>query len=200
MRFYAFGDAKTRRTSDAGRASVRRPCRRRRGRRVARRVKALGSNSLKCPVARKKPLRLKNTPRPCPCACVRASTPATQSIAFRILSLPLSLCCLGIILVFMAAIKVHRRPLSFPRPLPSFPIFVSRPQRLDLTFGTLDRFRILLFRFFPIFAGYSMNRRSTRGSFAPISQARRINISRASIGILLSSCERDCFLPRRDIF
>lgn len=49
--------------------------------RAQRRVKALGSNSLKCPVARKKPLRLKNTPgscvhaRRCVHVCVRRHPP-----------------------------------------------------------------------------------------------------------------------------
>lgn len=72
-------------------------------------VKALGSNSLKCPVARKKPLRLKNTPCPHLCVCTHASASTTQSIAFRVLFLS----SLGIILVFMVPIKVHCRSFSF---------------------------------------------------------------------------------------
>lgn len=62
---------------------------------------------------------------PCACACMYSSTSATQSIAFHVFFL----FDLGIILVFMAPIKVHYRPFSFPRSLlrvwhRSFPIFV----------------------------------------------------------------------------
>lgn len=55
------------------------------------RVKALGSNSLKCPVARKKPLRLKNTPTrvdaPCGCVCVLVDTHHSVYCVSRSLSL-----------------------------------------------------------------------------------------------------------------
>lgn len=69
------------------------------------RAKALGSNSLKCPVVRKKPLRVKNSLPWCVGArsldTVCVSTPAVVwSIAFRSLFF-----LLGIILVFMASIK-----------------------------------------------------------------------------------------------
>lgn len=76
------------------------------------RAKALGSNSLKCPVARKKPLRVKNSL----VWCVGASS-LVRSIAFR----PLFL-LLRIILVFMASIKCTVDSSTFPRffhpPLP----------------------------------------------------------------------------------
>lgn len=86
---------------EAGRSRARRG--------EARRAKALGSNSLKCPVVRKKPLRVKNSLPWCvvprwyafPRCRVCVSTPAVvRSIAFRSLFF-----LLGIILVFMASIK-----------------------------------------------------------------------------------------------
>jgi len=116
MRFYAF-EAKTKRTwtSALGEGPPQRAAR------AQRRVKALGSNSLKCPVARKKPLRLKNTSVRVTCVCMCSSTPATQSIAFRVLFL----FDLGIILVFMVPIKVHYRPFSFLHTLFRFTLVVS---------------------------------------------------------------------------
>lgn len=82
MRFYAFG-AKTTWMSGV------RP--RRKGQRERARVKALGSNSLKCPVARKKPLRLKNIPTHvrarCARVCVRVDTHHSVYCVSRSLSL-----------------------------------------------------------------------------------------------------------------
>lgn len=84
---------------EAGRSRARR------GEERCDRAKALGSNSLKCPVVRKKPLRVKNSLPWCVGArsldTVCVSTPAVVwSIAFRSLFF-----LLGIILVFMASIK-----------------------------------------------------------------------------------------------
>lgn len=93
------------------------------------RAKALGSNSLKCPVVRKKPLRVKNSP----VWCVRASS-LVRSIAFR----PLFL-LLRIILVFMASIKCTVDSSTFPRLLDP-PI---RP-RSSASFSPLSEFDVSL--------------------------------------------------------
>lgn len=97
---------------------------------VAIRAKALGSNSLKCPVVRKKPLRVKNSP----VWCVRASS-LVRSIAFR----PLFL-LLRIILVFMASIKCTVDSSTFPRLLD--PLY-STP-RSTASFSPLSEFDVSL--------------------------------------------------------
>lgn len=74
---------------------------------------------------------------PCACACMYSSTPATQSIAFHVLFL----FDLEIILVFMAPIKVHYRPSSFPHSVVSYLCCVCRNVWIwHLTFTTISRF------------------------------------------------------------
>lgn len=109
------------------------------------RAKALGSNSLKCPVVRKKPLRVKNSP----VWCVRASS-LVRSIAFR----PLFL-LLRIILVFMASIKCTVNSSTFPRLLDP-PI---RP-RSSASFSPLSEFDVsLTFSVISFFLSFSTSKR-----------------------------------------